>query len=96
MAHLASGTKTDSWTFNFTGSSIFSVPVSNRTASMSAASPRSMAVCSSDTKRADLKLVGRRTCSTLTLSSGGRKACGSGLHSVIVAGSKLSHTSGPA
>ena len=34
--------------------------------------------------------VGRqRTCSTFTFSSGGRNACGSGLHSVISFGSKL-------
>ena len=53
-----------------------------------------MAVWASESKRADLKLVGSRTCSTLTFSSGGRNACGSGLHSVINFGSKLSHTVG--
>ena len=45
-------------------------------------------------KRATLKLVGSVTCSTLTFSSGGRIACGSGLHSVSSPGSKLSHTVG--
>ena len=53
-----------------------------------------MAVCASDSNRAALKLVGRRTCSTLTGSSGGRNACGSGLHSVMSFGSKASHTAG--
>ena len=43
---------------------------------------------------ATLKLVGSVTISTLTFSSGGRIACGSGLHSVRQAGSKLSHTVG--
>ena len=61
---------------------------------MSASSCLRIAVCSSDGKRADLKLVGSRTCSTLTFSSGGRNACGSGLHSVMKFGSKLSHTVG--
>ena len=45
-----------------------------------------------EAKRADLKLVGRRTCSTLTFSSGGRNACGSGLQSVMNCGSQLAHT----
>ena len=53
---------------------------------------RSIAVCASASNRAALKLVGSLTCSTLTLSSGGRKACGSGLHSVISFVSKPSHT----
>ena len=43
-------------------------------------------------KAAALKLVGRPTCSTLAASSGGRKACGSGLHRVTSSGSKRSHT----
>ena len=53
-----------------------------------------MAVDLSSSKRATLKLVGSVTISTLTFSSGGRIACGSGLLSVIAAGSKLSHTLG--
>ncbi len=53
-----------------------------------------MAVDFSLSKRATLKLVGSVTCSTLTFSSGGRIACGSGLLSVMVAGSKLSQTLG--
>ena len=53
-----------------------------------------MAVAFSSLRRATLKLVGKVTCSTLTFSSGGRIACGSGLHKVSVSGSKLSHTVG--
>ena len=53
-----------------------------------------MAVLLSLSKRATLKLVGSVTCSTLTFSSGGRIACGSGLHSVSVAGSNQSQTVG--
>src|SRR2546430_9715178 len=53
---------------------------SKRAASMSASSPRRIAVCASEGKRADLKLVGSLTCSTFSFSSDGRKACGSGLH----------------
>ena len=41
---------------------------------------------------ATLKFVGKVTISTLTFSSGGRIACGSGLHSVRTRGSKLSQT----
>ena len=74
--------------------SIRPAPVSKRDASMPASSSRSSAVCASEGKRADLKFVGRRTCSTLTFSSGGRNACGSGLHSVMSAGSKRSQTVG--
>jgi len=40
----------------------------------------------------DLEVGRSVTCSTLTFSSGGRMACGSGLHNVSVSGSKLSHT----
>ncbi len=47
-----------------------------------------MAVFLSESNLATLKLVGRVTISTLTFSSGGRIACGSGLHSVSKAGSK--------
>src|SRR5262245_27273733 len=54
--------------------------------------PRSTAVYSLESKRATLKLVGNVTCSTLTGWSGGRNACGSGLHNVTSAGSKPSHT----
>jgi hypothetical protein len=72
--------------------SILPAPVSKRAASMSASSLRRIAVCASESKRADLKLVGSLTCSTLIFSSGGRNACGSGLHSVIKRGSKLSQT----
>ena len=84
----------ESCTLSFTGSSIFPSGASKRTASMSDSSWRRIAVCASDSNRAALKLVGSRTCSTLTFSSGGRNACGSGLHSVISAGSKLSQTVG--
>ena len=94
MVHFASGTNTESCTLSLTGSSIFPSPVSNRAASMSDSSWRRMAVCASESNRADLKLVGSLTCSTLTFSSGGRNACGSGLHSVISVGSKLSQTVG--
>ena len=94
IAHFASGTKTLSCTLSFTGSSIFSPPASKRIASMSASMSRRIAVCASESKRAALKLVGSVTCSTLTFSSGGRNACGSGLHSVMNAGSKLSQTVG--
>ncbi len=82
MLHFASGTKTESWTRSFTGSS----RPSWRTAQMSASRSRRMAVCASEGKRATLKLVGRLTCRTFTLSSGGRNACGSGLqrHAVRV------------
>jgi len=66
MAHLASGTNTDSCTLSFTGSSSFSPPTSKRAASMSASSRRRIAVCASDGKRADLNLVGSRTGSTFT------------------------------
>src|SRR3954464_14579951 len=81
-------------TLSFTGSSILPSPVSKRIASMSSCNCRRMAVCLSESKRATLKLVGSVTNSTLTFSSGGRIACGSGLHSVKSAGSKLSHTVG--
>ena len=40
-------------------------------------------------KRAALKLVGRVTCSTLIFSSGGRNACGSGLHRVSKPGIEI-------
>ena len=53
-----------------------------------------MAVCAAVSKSAALKFVGSLTCSTLIFSSGGRNACGSGLHSVISLGSKLSQTLG--
>ena len=49
-------------------------------------------MCWSDSNLATLKLVGKATCSTLVFSSGGRKACGSGLQSVTSAGLKPSHT----
>ena len=51
-------------------------------------------VCDSASKRAVLKLVGKPTCRTFFGSSGGRKACGSGLASVTRPGSKPSHTVG--
>ena len=54
IAHLASGTNTESCTLSFTGSSI----LSKRAASISASSFFRIAVCSSDRKRADL--VGRQ------------------------------------
>ena len=92
MAHFASGTNTLSCTLSFTGSSM-RVPLSSkRASSTSVSSWRRIAVWASDSKRAALKLVGKVTCSTLTGSSGGRKACGSGLHRVSVFGSKLSQT----
>jgi hypothetical protein len=53
-----------------------------------------MAVLLSLSNFATLKLVGSVTISTLTFSSGGRMACGSGLHSVREPGSKLSQTVG--
>ncbi len=53
-----------------------------------------MAVAVSLSKRAALKLVGSVTCSVLTGASGGRKACGSGLHKVTSGGSKFCHTVG--
>ena len=90
IAHFASGTNTESCTFSLTGNSM----PAKRAASTSAASRRRIAVCASESKRADLKLVGSRTCSTFTFSSGGRKACGSGLHRVMKFGSKLSQTVG--
>src|SRR2546423_15441704 len=90
MAHFASGTKTDSCTLSLTGSSI----PSKRAASMSDSSRRRMAVWVSESKRADLKLVGSLTCSTFTFSSGGRDACGSGLHSVLSLGADASQTLG--
>src|SRR2546426_6109882 len=65
MAHFASGTKTESCTLSLTGSSI----PSKRAASMSDSSRRRMAVWVSESKRADLKLVGKRTCSTLDRKS---------------------------
>ena len=46
-------------------------------------------MCLSESKRAALKLVGSVTCSTLIFSSGGRNACGSGLHSVMHAGIEI-------
>jgi len=54
--------------------------VSKRTASMSFSSSASSALAFSSLNRATLKLVGRVTISTLIASSGGRIACGSGLH----------------
>ena len=81
-------------TRNFTGSSILPSGASKRTASMSFSSCRRMPVCMSLSNLATLKLVGNVTCSTLTFSSGGRIACGSGLHKVSNPGSKLSHTVG--
>jgi hypothetical protein len=92
MAHLASGTKTDWCTLSLTGSSMRSAPTAKRTAAMSASSRRSRAVWSSEAKRATLKLVARLTCNTFTGWSGGRKAWGSGLASVIASGSKFAHT----
>ena len=59
---------------------------------MSASISRSIAVDSSESNRATLKLVGKVTCSTLIFSPGGRIACGSGLHKVRRPGSKLSQT----
>ena len=95
MLHFASGTNTESCTLSLTGSSIlplagveadrFDVRLELRAGSRCARPNRSAPT---------LKLVGRLTCSTLTFSSGGRNACGSGLHSVISFGSKLSHTVG--
>jgi hypothetical protein len=86
MLHFASGTNTDSWTLSLTGNLILPEPVSNRDASTSASSWRRMAVLASESKRADLKLVGSPTSSTFTFSSGGRNACGSELHSVMSLG----------
>ncbi len=60
---------------------------------MSACIRRSISVEPSSSKRATLKLVGSVTCRTLSFSSGGRKACGSGLHSVTLPGSKALQTS---
>jgi len=45
-------------------------------------------------KTRDLEIGRSVTCNTLTFSSGGRTAWGSGLHKVRVAGSKLSQTVG--
>ena len=61
---------------------------------MPACMSRSICVGSSASNRATLKFVGSVTWRTLTGSSGGRKACGSGLHSVMKAGSKLCQTVG--
>src|SRR5205814_8806127 len=61
-----------------------------RTASTSLSRSLRIFVCASDGKRADLKLVGSRTWSTLIFSSGGRNACGSGLHSVMKLGDRKS------
>src|SRR5204862_58037 len=65
---------------------------SKRTASISLSSWRRIAVPFSLSNFATLKLVGKVTISTLTFSSGGRMACGSGLHKVRQFGSKLSQT----
>ena len=46
----------------------------------------------SSANAAALKLVGSPTCNTFGASSGGRKACGSGEHSVTSPGLKRSHT----
>src|SRR4051794_20469520 len=53
---------------------------------------RRMAGDFSESKRAALKLVGSVTVSTLILSSGIRIACGSGLHKVMLPGSKFAQT----
>ena len=86
------GTNIDSCTLSLTGSSAIPFPVSNRAASISVSSFRRIFVCASDSNLADLKLVGSLTCKTLTGSSGGRNACGSGLQSVIKEGSNASQT----
>jgi hypothetical protein len=92
--HFASGTKIESCTRSFTGNSILPSGASKRTASMSFSSCRKIEVCMSLSNLATLKLVGSVTWRTFTFSSGGRIACGSGLHKVSRPGSKLSHTVG--
>ena len=94
--HLASGTKRESCTLSFTGISRGPLPGSNRAASTSASRRRSGAVGSSAPKRAALKLVGKPTWRTFFGWSGGRKAWGSGLASVVRPGSNPSQTRGSA
>ena len=84
MLHLAIGTNSESCTLSLTGTS----RPSSVTAATSASRPRSSASCAGSSNVAALKFVGNPTWSTLAGSSGGRKAWGSGLHSVTRPGSK--------
>src|SRR5437764_304510 len=63
-------------------------------AAVECAGCRRIFVLASLAKPATLKLVGSVTCRMLTFSPCGRTACGSGLHSVRVPGSKFCQTPG--